>query len=209
MSLRPTSKSDHRLPSHSSTTAVQIHTDCRFFPRRTPKYVHISSNEIVFTSGSSVFIPRIFLTDAGRPDPAGLRSERSASIIQMDERAFFNPDERGRLVYLHRPTYRRHARPLGVHGERLVYDFGRVAVAVAVGGVSARAVPATVGPLASGSPVLGHPVGAAVGTSHVVSIGALSSHFQPFLCVGLEELYTISVFRNTPDSLSLRAVASY
>ena len=36
-SLYPTSKSDHRLPSHSSTTAVQIRADRRFFPRRTPK----------------------------------------------------------------------------------------------------------------------------------------------------------------------------
>ena len=78
--------------------------------------------------------PPIFLTNAGSPAPAGLRSERSASIIYSDGRnGFFNPDERGRLVYLHRPAYRRHARAFGVHGERPVYDFGRVAVAAAVG----------------------------------------------------------------------------
>ena len=32
--------------------------------------------------------PRLFLADAGMSAPAGLRSERSASIIRMDERAF-------------------------------------------------------------------------------------------------------------------------
>ena len=30
----PTSKSTHRRPSGNSITAVQIHTSCRFFPRR-------------------------------------------------------------------------------------------------------------------------------------------------------------------------------
>ena len=39
------------------------------------------------------FIPRIFLAYEGSSDPAGLRSERSASITQPDKRAFFNPPE--------------------------------------------------------------------------------------------------------------------
>ena len=149
-------------------------------PSPRPTRVHISSNEIVFTWGVSAFIPRIFLAEAGSPAPAGLRSERSSSIIRMDERAFFNPDERGRLVYLHRPAYRRHARALGVHGERPLDDFGRVAAAAAVGGAAILAVSATACPLASGPPVFGHPVGSAVGTSHVVSAGALPRHFKPF-----------------------------
>ena len=46
---------------------------------------------------------------------------------------FLTQTSAGRLVYLHRPAYRRHARALGVHGERPLDDFGRVAVAAAVG----------------------------------------------------------------------------
>ena len=86
--LYPTLKSDRRLPSHSSTTAVHIHAYRRFFHRLAPTRVHISSNEIVFTRGLSEFIPRIFLADVGRSDAAGLRSERSASIAQPDKSAF-------------------------------------------------------------------------------------------------------------------------
>ena len=151
-----------------------------------------ADNETVFAWGLSALIPRAFLAHAGMSDAAGLRSERSASIIQPDKTAFFNPAEYRPFLYLHRPAYRRHARAFGVHGERPVDDFGRVEVAVAVGRASVLAVPATAGLLASGAPVLGHPVGAAVGTSHVVSVCALSRHFNPFRCVGPDELYTAS-----------------
>ena len=100
-------------------------TDRRFSPRSAPKYVYISSNETVFTWRSSASIPRIFLTDAARPDPAGLRSERFASIIRPDKTAFLTWRSIVRsFLYLHRPAYRRRARAFGVHGERTVDYFG-------------------------------------------------------------------------------------
>ena len=151
MSLRSTSKSDHRLPSRSSTTAVQIHTDRRFFPRRTPS---MSTSHRMKSSSLGAY-PRLFRVSSSPTREAPTRRACAPNaprpLSGWTKGLFFNPDEHGRLVYLHRPAYRRHARALGVHGERPVYDFGRVAVAVAVGGVSVLAVPATVRLLAPGT----------------------------------------------------------
>ena len=77
-----------------------------------------------FFLGASTFIPRIFLTDEGSPAPAGLRSERFASIIRMDKRAFLTHWSAVASFISIAPPCRRPARALGVHGERLVYDIG-------------------------------------------------------------------------------------
>ena len=37
-----------------------------------------------------------------------------------------------------------------------------------------------------------------------MSVGALSRYFKPFLCVGLDELHTISAFKEYPRKLPLR-----
>ena len=85
---------------------------------------------------------RAAMAEFWHPHPAG-------------QNGFFNPAEYRSFLYLHRPAYRRHARAFGAHGERPVDDFGRVAVAAAVGRSAVFAVPATAGPLASERPSLG------------------------------------------------------
>ena len=62
--------------------AVPLLHNRRPDPRRTPKHVHISSNENVFTWGRPS-LSRVFSQQTREcPTPAGLRSERSASIIR-------------------------------------------------------------------------------------------------------------------------------
>ena len=160
----PASKSIHLLPSRSSTTAIHTHRSLRFSSRLAPKYVHTASSAIV---------------DATIVDTLPLA--RHALIARIRSSAispFFDPTAHRCSACAHYARRRRYARALYAHLNRLPLDLLREARPRCVRRVLPLAIAALVNLTPACVSIFGHPIGAAMSASDVVSIWPLARHIS-------------------------------
>ena len=96
-SMHPTSKSDQRLPSPSSTTAVHIHADRRFFLASLPR-ASTSQRTKSLHPGLVLVYPSYLPRRRGKLRRGGLATQTLLVHYPTGQKGFFNPPEYGSFL---------------------------------------------------------------------------------------------------------------